>query len=166
MAQADQAPGVLLSRLRVEQRNAAVDVERSKKQPDWALSLGANRDNELGRTQAVVGVSVTLPLFDRNEGSIYEAAQRASKSADEHQALRLQLLARLQQASTQLSTARASASALRTTVLPAAQAAQDAATKGFEAGKFGLLASLIPSGHCCRPGSVSLRRRLTLREQS
>ena len=39
MTQADQAPGVLLSRLRVEQRNAAVDVERSKKQPDWALSL-------------------------------------------------------------------------------------------------------------------------------
>ena len=162
MTQADQAPGVLLSRLRVEQRNAAVDVERSKKQPDWALSLGANRDNELGRTQAVVGVSVTLPLFDRNEGNIYEAAQRASKAADEHQALRLQLLARLQQASTHLSTARASASALRTTVLPAAQAAQDAATKGFEAGKFGLLASLIPSGHCCRPGSVVSVRRSPL----
>ena len=105
---------------------------------------------------------MTLPLFDRNEGNIYEAAQRASKAEDEHQALRLQLLARLQQASTQLSTARASASALRTTVLPAAQAAQDAATKGFEAGKFGLLASLIPSGHCCRPGSVVSVRRSPL----
>lgn len=139
MSKTDQAPGVMLSRLRVAQRNAAVDVERSKRQPDWALSLGANRDNELGRTQAVIGVSVTLPLFDRNEGNIYEAAQRASKAADEHQAQRLQLLAGLQQASTQLSTARASASALRTTVLPAAQAAQDAATKGFDAGKFGLL---------------------------
>ena len=139
LAGIDASPTLLASRLQLDQRRAAVEVERSKQQPDLALSLGAKRANELGITQAVVGVSVTLPLFDRNEGAIHEATKRASKAADEHRATRLRLVTALRRAVLQLSTTDAAARALRTTVLPAAQQAHDAATQGFEAGKFGLL---------------------------
>jgi cobalt-zinc-cadmium efflux system outer membrane protein len=135
----DSSPGLLTSRIEVARRRALVDVERSKGVPDLTVSVGAIRDNELGRTQAVVGISVPLPFFDRNQGATYEALKRAEKASDEYQAARIRLLTELQQASNQLGVAGASARTLKSTVLPAAQQAYDAATKGFKAGKFGFL---------------------------
>lgn len=135
----DTSPGLLASRIEVDRRKALVDVERSKGVPDLTVSVGAKRDNELGRTQAIVGLSIPLPFFDRNQGATYEASKRAEKASDDHQAARIRVMTELQQASNQLSVARASAQMLKTTVLPAAQQAYDAATKGFEAGKFGFL---------------------------
>jgi len=139
MRDLDNAPLLRATRLEIDRRKALVDVERSKAVPDVVVSLGAKRDNELGLTQAVVGISVPLPLFDRNQGAVYEASKRAEKAQDEYEAARVQLLADLSQATAQLSTAQASLSVLRDTVLPAAQQAYDASTTGFEAGKFGFL---------------------------
>lgn len=135
----DASPVLQTSRLEAERRRALVDIERSKTVPDLTLSVGARRDNELGRTQAIVGLSIPLPLFDRNQGAVQEASSRAEKAADEMQLARVRLLSDLQQATHQLGVARASAQTLKATVLPAAQQAYDAAGKGFEAGKFGFL---------------------------
>jgi cobalt-zinc-cadmium efflux system outer membrane protein len=137
--QLDAAPLLLAARAEVERRKALIDVEQSKASPDLTLSVGAKRDNELGRTQAIVGISVPLPLFDRNQGAVHEASRRADKAGDEYQAARIRVLAELQQASTQLSVARGSLQSLQSTVLPIAQRAYESAGKGFEAGKFGFL---------------------------
>jgi cobalt-zinc-cadmium efflux system outer membrane protein len=137
--QLDAAPSLLAARAEVERRKALIDVEQSKAAPDLTLSVGAKRDNELGRTQAIVGISVPLPLFDRNQGAVHEASRRADKAGDEYQAARIRVLAELQQASTQLSVARGSLQSLQSTVLPVAQRAYESAGKGFEAGKFGFL---------------------------
>jgi len=139
MARLDASSALTASRAEVERRRALVDVERTKAYPDVTLSVGAKRDNELSRTQAVVGVSVALPLFDRNQGAVLEASRRADKASDELQAARLRLSAELQEAANRLAVARASLQVLQTTVLPSAQQAYDAASKGFEAGKFGFL---------------------------
>jgi len=137
--QLEEAPALLAARTEVERRKALVDVERSKAVPDLTVSVGAKRDNELGRTQAIVGVSIPLPLFDRNQGAVYEANKRADKAHDDYQAARLRVLSELQAATSQLSVARMSLTSLRSTVLPAAQQAYESASKGFEAGKFGFL---------------------------
>lgn len=134
----DNAPGLLTSRLEVDRRRALIDVERSKGVPDLTVTVGVKRDNDLGRTQAVVGVSIPLPFFDRNQGATYEALKRADKASDDYQAARIRTLTELQQASNQLAVARNAAQTLKITVLPAAQQAYDAATTGFQAGKFGL----------------------------
>ena len=80
-----------------------------------------------------------MPLFDRNQGAIYEASKRADKAHDDYQAARLRVVSDLQAATSQLWVARTSLSSLRSTVLPAAQQAYESASKGFEAGKFGFL---------------------------
>jgi len=139
LSDVDSAPALRTSRLDIDSRKALVDVERSKAAPDVVLSVGAKRDNELGLTQAVVGISVPLPLFDRNQGAVYEASKRADKARDDYEAARIQLVADVNQAATQLSTAQAALAVLRDSVLPAAQQAYDASTTGFEAGKFGFL---------------------------
>jgi len=135
----EASPALLTSRIEVDRRKALVDVERSKGVPDLTLSVGATRANDIGRTQAIVGVSIPLPFFDRNQGATYEAARRADKASDEYQATRVRLATELQRASSQLTVATHAAQTLKATVLPAAQQAHDAATRGFEAGKFGFL---------------------------
>ena len=135
----DASPGLLTRRIEADRRRALADVERSKGVPDLTVSVGAKRDNELGRTQAVVGVSIPLPLFDRNQGATHEALRLAEKASDDHQAARIRVSNELQQASNQLAVAGTSAQTLKSTVLPAAQHAYDAATRGYEAGKFGFL---------------------------
>lgn len=139
LRQVDASPALVSSRLEVDTRQAQVDVERSKAVPDVVVSVGAKRDNELGVTQAVVGVTIPLPVFDRNQGAAYAASKRADKARDEYEAARVRLLAEVRHASMQLSTAQASLAVLRDTVLPAARQAYDATVSGFEAGKFGFL---------------------------
>lgn len=139
IAELDASPALVGGRAEVERRKALVDVERSKAVPDVTLSLGAKQDNELRRTQAVVSASIPLPLFDRNQGAVYEASKRVDRADDDYQAIRVRVRTELQQASSQLALARNSAQLLRTAVLPAAQTAYDSATKGFKTGKFGFL---------------------------
>lgn len=135
----DDSPALVASRMEVERRRALIDVERTRTRPDVTLSVGAKRDNELGRTQAVVGVSIPLPLLNQNQGGIYEATKLADKAGDDLEATRLRLTSEVQQASSRLAVTRASLSTLQNIVLPAAQSAYEAATKGFEAGKFGFI---------------------------
>jgi cobalt-zinc-cadmium efflux system outer membrane protein len=138
-AQLERAPLLLISRLEAQRRRALVDVERSKSTPDLTLSLGSKREAASGRQQAVLGFSLPLPLFDRNQGAVLEATRRAEKALDEQQVLQLRLLDELQQASNRLTVAGSSVQTLQSTVLPSAQEAFEAASKGFDAGKFGFL---------------------------
>lgn len=137
----DNAPALLTSERELDRRQAEINVQRSRQYPDVTLSVGAKRDNgapERG-TFPVVGIAIPLPLFDRNQGNLYTAIRQADKAADELRATRLRLDHDLQQASSQLNVSRTSALTLRETVLPAAERALQAATQGFEAGKFNYL---------------------------
>lgn len=141
LAQAlDSAPELASQRLELERRQAIIGVERSRQYPDLTVSLGSKRDNGSDRgTMPVLGVSLPLPLFDRNQGNLYAALRQADKAADEYRATQVRLANALQQATRQLSVSRSSADSLKGTVLPAAQQAYEAATRGFEAGKFNFL---------------------------
>nr|WP_315592889.1 TolC family protein [uncultured Cupriavidus sp.] len=137
----DSAPALQTSERELDRRQAEINVQRSRQYPDVTVSVGAKRDNgapERG-TFPVLGVAIPLPLFDRNQGNLYTAIRQADKAADELRATRLRLDHDLQQASSQLTVSRASALTLRETVLPAAERALQAATQGFEAGKFNYL---------------------------
>lgn len=134
-----QSPELAAHRLEVERRKAVIEVERSKQYPDVRLTAGSQRNNELGRRQTLLGVAIPLPLFDRNQGNLYEATVRADQARDLHRALQVRLEQELRQASSRLALARKSAETLRDAVLPGAQRAYEAATRGFETGKSGFL---------------------------
>ncbi len=70
------APALRRARLEVERAQAAYDLERARRIPDVTVTLGAKRAQEIGRNQAVIGVSMPLPLFDRNQGARREALKR------------------------------------------------------------------------------------------
>ncbi|SOY68126.1 TolC family protein [Cupriavidus taiwanensis] len=135
----EDSPLLEASRLAAERSRADVAVQRSRQYPDVTVSLGAKRDNEANRNMAVLGVAIPLPLFDRNQGNLYAALRRADGAQDAHAATRVRLQGELKQASTQLSVSRAAAQTLQASVLPAAEQAYAAASRGFEAGKFNFL---------------------------
>ena len=135
----ENSPLVAASRAELDRRQALVGVERSRQYPDLTVSLGAKRDTEANRNMAVIGVAIPLPIFDRNQGNLYSAIRQADKAQDEYLANRISLTRNLLMASNQLSVSRASAQTLKQTVLPGAEQAFNAATIGFEAGKFNYL---------------------------
>lgn len=133
------APVLTRARIEVDRRQALANVERSRRIPDVSMNLGLTRSEELGRNRAMFGVSIPLPLFDRNQGNVLESLRRADKARDELAATAIRLDNELAQAYEKLTTARQEAEALQQEILPGAKSAYNAAVTGFEFGKFAFL---------------------------
>lgn len=136
------SPSMRQARLEVQRLGALSDLERAKRLPDITVSAGAKRAQEIGRSQAVIGISVPLPIFDTNRGNIVEALRRQDKAEDDARALELRLRADVGAARQRYLTASTEVTALLREILPGAQSAFDAASKGFELGKFSYLDAL------------------------
>ncbi len=124
-------------------RRALLRVEESRRMPDVTLIVGAQRESSNERPaeerRAVLGVSVPLPLFNRNSGAVLESLRRVDKARDELDAERVRLHAALAQAHGQLAAASEEAALVKGEVLPGAEQAYAAANRGYELGKFGLI---------------------------
>jgi cobalt-zinc-cadmium efflux system outer membrane protein len=135
----ENAPAIKLAKLEVNSREALTHVERSKRTPNITISAGVVNNQEIGLNQALLGLTVPIPLFDRNQGNLQEAISRKYKAEDELIALKSQLGSSLSSQYARLNAARQASESLRTEILPSAQSAFDAANKGFVAGKFNFL---------------------------
>ncbi|MEO6422100.1 MAG: TolC family protein [Candidatus Nitrotoga sp.] len=133
------SPGLARAQLEVNRRQALVEVERSLRIPDVTVSLGGRRNNEVGLNQALLGVSMPIPIFNRNQGNILEALRRTDKARDELYGTEIRLNNEIAQALERLNVARQEIEILQREILPGAQSAYDAATKGFIMGKFSFL---------------------------
>jgi len=120
-------------------RYALLEVEHSKAVPNVTIGAGVSRVQSDGSSGMIAGVSLPLPLFDRNEGAIAAAQQRITRAEYDAQAARTQLTGTLIGALGALSAADAQARQLEANVLPAAQSAFNRTRTGYEEGKFDLL---------------------------
>lgn len=127
------------ARLELERRKSLVNVEQSKTVQDFTVSVGVQRREESQREQMMVGISVPIPLYNRNQGNLLEALRREDKARDELVATRITLASEAYQVVERLSARRLEAELLRNDVLPGAKSAYEAATIGFENGKFSFL---------------------------
>lgn len=139
LRQVEAAPEWVRARQEVERREAIARLERTRRIPDVTISAGVQRREELRDNVALVGVSIPIPVFDRNQGNVLEALRRADKARDEQTAVGVRLRSELAQAQERFNAARQEVDYIRKDILPGAQSALDAATKGFELGKFTFL---------------------------
>jgi len=123
----------------VEQRRALLDLEEARRVPDITVTAGLRRFSQFGDNVGLVGISIPLPLFDRNQGNLREAAQRLDKAVDEQAATELRLRSDLAQIYESLMAAQNEIGVLRDEVLPASMSAFDVAKRGYELGRFGFL---------------------------
>ena len=133
------APEYLRARQEVSRREAVLRVEESKQWPDLIVRGGVKRDAATLENVNVVGIAMAIPIFDRNQGNIQEAKVRVMKARDEQTATDVRLQSDLAQAHQRLTAALQEVTDIQKEILPGAQSALDATTRGFELGKFNFL---------------------------
>jgi len=114
-------------------------LARAERIPDIEISAGVSRFEADGSTAGIVGLSIPLPLFDRNAGGIFAAEHQALRAEYEQRAISLGVKTDLAEAYNRLETARAEALMIKAELLPGAQQAFDTAQIGYRAGKYGYL---------------------------
>lgn len=120
----------------VAQREAALAREKAAVVPDLTLRAGVRQIEETEDVTAVVGFSLPLPLWNRNEGNIRATRAQISRTGAEQATVSAALMTELTDAYQTLSRARATIQILREEVLPGGESALTATTEGYEAGRF------------------------------
>ncbi|MDF2399315.1 TolC family protein [Pseudomonas sp. 3MA1] len=128
-----------LAEQEILQREASLGLEKAQRIPDLDVSIGSQYDAGARERVNLLGLSMPLPLFNRNQGNVLSAARRSDQARDLRNATELRLRSETRQALEQWSTASGEVQAFNQTILPAAQRAVDSATRGFEMGKFSFL---------------------------
>ena len=163
--QVAQSPDLKYWTAELNRRDALVALERAQGKPDVGVTIGY-RSQELdsyntstfdlgtpptllgqsrsgfdeGRSESfVVGVSIPLPLFNRNQGAIKEAEYQVKKASMQRRAKEVRMHALLDVAHEMLQASISEVKSLRVEVLPRAKSAYDATNQGYIAGKFGYL---------------------------
>lgn len=139
LARLEQTAELRLAELQILQGEASVGLEKAQRIPDLDVSIGSQYDAGARERVNLVGVSMPLPLFNRNQGNVLAASRRADQARDLRNATELRLRTETRQALDLWQTANSEVRAFNQQILPAAQSAVDSATRGFEMGKFNFL---------------------------
>jgi len=123
----------------ITQRQAIITMEKSKAIPDVTATVGASKYLMPNDYALVVGFSMPLPIFDRNQGRIQEAEHRLTKAEEELRSTEIRIATALNTAYQALDTAHDEIITLQQDILPGAQSAYDAAREGYRLGKFSFM---------------------------
>jgi cobalt-zinc-cadmium efflux system outer membrane protein len=130
----------------VERQQRIVDLEKSFRIPDLTVSLGPRRFEETGQSAWVIGISLPIPIFDRNQGSRLAAEFELERTRNDIQAVRIALETNLETTLERLRVAALEATTMYQDVVPAAADLLTATENGYSMGKFGLLTVLDAQG--------------------
>ncbi len=158
-------PDVARWRSEIARREAALALARAQRAPDLTVSLGLrvtpigserhsgiawgssgvaftrertvyDRDAD---TTITLGVSVPLPLFDRNQGNIRAEEHRVAQASAQERAARVDAAGGIASAHHEAAARRDEFTGLRDAVLPELERIRALTVEGYEAGKFGYL---------------------------
>jgi len=121
------------------QRRAALELEKAKAKPDITVGGGYRRKEESSDNTLVLGVSIPLPLFNRNQGNIKEAEYRLAKSQEEQRAAEVRVTTALNQAYQALAAAEAEITALKQKVLPGARSVFETVSEHYREARYSYL---------------------------
>jgi cobalt-zinc-cadmium efflux system outer membrane protein len=122
----------------IRARNARVDVANAERIPDVKVELlyhrlEANRENTVD-----LGLSIPLPLFNRNQGRLREAHAEVTAAEARARMTQNELMARLRESHLQLTTALANRRTLQAEILPKAETVRKGAEARYAAGDISL----------------------------
>lgn len=156
---AADAPALATASAEHDALAAQVGVERKRAMPDLGVTLGMRRFGWSSEPAATVGLSATIPLFDRNQAGIDAARERASSAALRLQAARLDVVAAHRSALAQMQASER--------ILQAAELGEAASVEayrlgrlGYDAGKTALLELLAIRRALAEAQSLTIEARL------
>lgn len=132
-------PDLARFEIALKQHQAVIALEDARSIPDPTISGGVRRFNETDDNAFVMGLSIPLPFYDRNQGARQEARYRLAQTRREKQALEVQLNAALSQTYNSLQSVYNEATTLKNEILPEAQNAYQTINNGYLQGRFDFL---------------------------
>jgi cobalt-zinc-cadmium efflux system outer membrane protein len=134
-----ETPEVSRLEEQIERQQRVFEFEKSLRVPDLAVSVGPRRFEETGQSAWVAGISLPIPIFDRNQGARRAAEFEVERARRDAEAARIGLEAELAAVVQRLDAVAEEAAAFRREVVPAASEAFAATETGYQEGKFGFL---------------------------
>lgn len=123
----------------LQQRESRLALERAKGIPNPTISGGYKRFEDVGAEAAVVGISIPLPFFDRNQGNIKAAKYQINRVESQREVAVTEVNRALQEAYSTLQASYHEVQQLQDEVLPGAQSAFKGIQTGYRQGKFDYL---------------------------
>jgi cobalt-zinc-cadmium efflux system outer membrane protein len=134
-----QNPDIARWSLEIYKSKASLELEKAKAISDITLSGGLQRFNETDDNAVVFGISIPLPISDRNQGGKLEAAYTLAKAREEQRAAQTRIQMELVKAYRALSNSYTEATELDKNVLQGAESVFEASKTGYSQGKLDYL---------------------------
>lgn len=122
-----------------EARDATWRFEKAQNIPDPAVSFGVRDFKESGEQALVVGVSVPIPVFNRNRGNISRANAEIVVAEQDKRSAELAAGEELQETWQEWEAAYMESKELRGRIIPAAETALRLSREGYARGRFSFL---------------------------
>lgn len=134
-----QNPDIARWAVEMSKHETALALARTDAVPDITVEGGLRHFNDVDDTAFVVGLTLPLPLFDRNQGGRLEATYNINKAREQRRAAETRVRTALASGYEALSSSHTAVMTLRDDILPNARLAFDATKTAFQEGKLGYL---------------------------
>jgi len=135
----ETCPIMLLQDALLKKQDAEVKLAKAEKFTDMEIAAGMKREGETGDNMAVLGLSIGLPIFNRNQGGIRVAELGRDISTFEKKSIRNELHAVLQELASNYSTHKSEAETIKSNTLPSTEKAFEEVQKLYQHGKTSFL---------------------------
>jgi outer membrane protein, heavy metal efflux system len=125
--------------LETAKREATLRLQQADAVPNLTLSAGPRYISETGEWTNVIGFSLPLPLWNRNEGAILEARAQLAKTDDEKRSAVVRLSTDLNEAYQTVARTTDEIRILKESILPGAEKTIEELQAGYRAGRFSYL---------------------------
>ncbi|MTI88993.1 MAG: TolC family protein [Balneolaceae bacterium] len=123
----------------LQQRESRLALERAEGIPNPTISGGYERFEDVDAEAAVVGISIPIPFFDRNQGNIQAAKYQINRVESQRQAAVTEVNRALREAYNTLDASYQEVQQLEDEILPGAESAFEGIQTGYRQGKFDYL---------------------------
>lgn len=120
-------------------RQATLEREKAAAVPDVTILGGVRQFSETDNAAFLLGFSVPIPLFNRNQGNILAAREHIGKTEAERRFVQATISAELAEAYHTAVAAREQIQFFRDTVMPQSDEALEMTSEGYKAGRFSYL---------------------------
>lgn len=132
-----QSPELLAAHAKLREDGITVQRERVQWVPDLVVSAGSGYNYEAKETTAAAKVSIEVPLFDRNQGTVRQAEADYTRQRNEIRRTELHLQKTLAQTYSKYLTALQSVENYRDVILPEKREAYRILLKSYERNRIG-----------------------------
>ena len=136
----ERRPDLIAERQRVERNRSQLALDKSLAVPNVSPSFGYKR--EFGANTVVAGVSVSLPLFNRNQPGIARATADIARQNFELERVRLSVVRDVLEAQRTFTMQSERVTAIERDYVPNAQRARDTAQQSYRLGELDLIGLL------------------------